>query len=517
MPKLTGASPDWISGVCRKFAAATNWPLHFTAVASDDGDQVEARLKSDSDCAWLRAIEDGTHRVGFLHLSLPDREEQDRSFLTVCELAEITADLLARTLSASRSLESRTNEVTTLVEIGLSLPNEKDLIGALNKLLRAAVQLTSFRSSCFYLLDPSAQRLNLRAVSQIEPHQIPVRNRQLSRQPPDLEALSLGRVVLQSDPATRSVLWLPDGMSTGVCVAVQSDSGPLGTLWVYDRRRKDPNDREMHVLHSIAAQIATLLERVVLLRESAVKHRLQQDLRVASESQSQDLIGGLPETCGFEAAAVCSSRHEIGGDMCELVSVSPHRTVIVVGDASGDSIPAAIVMSAVRGALRALCVDCSDSLIESDRVVERINRALYTITPSHQFMSLLYGLYDARTRQFTYTNAGHPGPLLMRGEEMMTLKSHGMLLGVTDDATYEKSVLQLEHNDLLVAFSDGVSEAMNHGRKMFRSDGIATVLRRIALLDAPRILQGIWSELELHVDGGSEPDDRTLLVMRVRD
>lgn len=517
MLKLSSAPPDWITNVCRQFSAATNWPLNFTAVNGDDADVLESRLRNDSECAWVHPVEDGNQRVGYLHLSLPAAEEQDRSYPAVCNLAELAGDLLTRVLTSSRSLESRTNEVATLVEIGLSVPNEKDLFGALNQLLRAAVQLTGFRASCFYLLDPSAKRLNLRAVCQIETHQVPVRCRLLSRQPPDLEALSRGRVHLLGDPATRSVLWLPEGHSTAVCVAVESDSGPLGTLWVFDRRKRDPNDREIHVLHSIAAQIASVLERVVLLRESAVKHRLQRDLQVASESQTQDFIAGLPETCGIEASAICTSRHEIGGDLCELVSVGPWRTVVAVGDASGDSIPAALVMSAVRGALRALCIDRDADLLRSDEIVERINRALYSITPSHQFMSLLYGVYDAKLKTFTYTNAGHPGPLLLRGDEIVTLKSHGMLLGVTEDACYENSTLVLAAGDLLVAFSDGVSEAMNHGRKMFRSDGIGAAVRRLANQSCEGILQGIWSELETHVNGGSEPDDRTLLVMRIRD
>jgi len=515
MPTLALPATDWIAETCRRFSTASGWRLSYTPVADASADVLEARMRSDAECCWFRAVEDGQQRVGFLHLQLPENAGHDRAFTTVCDMAEMTADLIDHALSTAKALESRTNEVSTLVEIGLSVPNEKDLVGALNQLLRAAVQLTGFRSACFFLLEPSAQRLNLRIVSHLELDQVPFRTRQLAQQPPDLGALSRGRILLQSDPTSSAGNWLPDGMATGICVAVQSEAGPLGTLWVYDRRRREPTDREVHVLESIAAQVATVLERVVLLRESAVQHRLQRDLRVASECQPQDIASRLPNNCGFQAAAICTSRHEIGGDLCELIPVGRRQTVVAVGDASGDSIPAALVMSAVRGALRSLSIDPAANLSRTDQIVERINQALHSITPPHQFMSLFYGVIDAEAKSFTYTNAGHPTPLFIHAGQLLTLKSHGMLLGVTDDAIYERSVLPLAAGDVLVAFSDGVSEAMNLGRKMFRSDGIATVVKRRATESPAEILNAIWEELESHLAGSGDADDRTLLVMRI--
>ena len=164
-----------------------------------------------------------------------------------------------------------------------------------------------------------------------------------------------------------------------------------------------------------------------------------------------------------------------------------------------------------------MSINPADDVSRTDVIVERINRALYSITPPHQFMSLLYGVIDAEARTFTYTNAGHPAPLFVRAAQIQTLKSHGMLLGVISDATYERSVLDLAAGDVLVAFSDGVSEAMNLGRRMFRSDGIASALQRHDAEPAATILQAIWSELETHLLGGGEPDDRTLLVVRMQE
>jgi sigma-B regulation protein RsbU (phosphoserine phosphatase) len=506
---------EWIQGICCRFSASTGWPLEYTHVESGESSEFESSLRNNEDCCWSCEVHDGHQRTGFLHIELPKNKNADRSFQAVCELAEIVSQLFNRILSATRSLETRTQEVSTLVDIGLSIPNEADLVDSLNQLLRAAVQLTGFRAAGFFLLDPSRNQLKLRAVHQLQRQQIPCPDRDLRNSPPDLEALTRGRVLLQHDGSSKISDWLPADTFTALCMAVQSDAGPIGTLWVFDRRRRTPSDRESHVLESIAAQIAAVLERIVMLKESATQHRLQQDLQVASESQTHDILSQLPDDVGFDAAAVCTNRYELGGDLCELIPLDSHRTVVVIGDASGDSVPAAIVMSAVRGAIWALTESHADDAIQTDRVMLRINRALHSITPAHQFMSLLYGVLDTNTNSFTYTNAGHPTPIFVHNRQVSTLQSHGMLIGVIPNAEYERSSLNLAAGDLLILFSDGVSEAMNHRRTMFRADGIIDAVKHQHQSSSQEALESIWSKLEAHRANGSEPDDRTLLVIKI--
>jgi len=168
-----------------------------------------------------------------------------------------------------------------------------------------------------------------------------------------------------------------------------------------------------------------------------------------------------------------------------------------------------------RAAVRALGLD-PRTILPADGVLERVNRALYSITPAHQFMSLLYGVIDTRQKLFTYSNAGHPSPVLMREGGAIMLESHGMLLGVVPDATYGASAMPISSGDTLIAFTDGVSEAMNGKRKMFRSDGIIEVIQANNGASPQVILEAIWSQLESHLDGGKGHDDRSLMVVRVQ-
>ena len=502
---------DWIEGICRQFSEITSWPLKFHP-ATDGGAIKDAN--SDFECCWQSDIHDGQDRVGQLRIDLPEDATIDRSFLTISKLADLYGHLIGRLSAANHTLDSRTRDVSTLVDIGLTIPNEDDLLDALKQLLRASVQLTDFRSAGFFLLDAYSEELNLRVVHHLDVQQIPRSHRQLGDEPPDLKALTSGPIVLHRAESMQDAIWLPQGAATGLCVAVESEEGPIGTLWAFDRRHRQPSNREAHVLESLGAQIASVLERVVLLRESQVQNRIQRELDSVSEIQERIETKPTLSFNGFHAASRCVSRYEIGGDLCEFVALDDRRTAIAIGDASGDGIPAAIVMTAVRGALRVLLAADVEEVLQTHRVVENINRALHGITPAHQFMTFLFAVLDAESRTLTYTNAGHPIPILAQSGEISQLDSHGMLLGVVDDSTYSRSTLQLHSGDLLVLFSDGIIEAMNQERQMFRDDGIIHALKPRLNAAVDEVFEAIWTDCESHSAGG-DPDDRTLVVIRV--
>ncbi len=490
--------------------------MQYTPVQPDEAAVVETRLRDDPNCCWFSRIEDDEEPIGYLHVGLPRDSDVDPVFPAVTELAEIFRQFLSRLCVADRSLESRTEEVSTLVDIGLSIPNDANLLGSLNQLLRAAVQLTGFRAAAFFLLNPSTNELSLRALHHLETEQIPFARRKLTEDPPDLEALTKGKILLRRHGSPEQARWLPQGASTGLCVAVQSEMGPIGSLWAFDRRGSTPTGHDSRVLESIAAQIAAVLERLVLLKESETSDRLRRDLQIASESQTADILREVPGNAKFDAAAVCTSRFEVGGDLCELIPIDEHRILVAVGDASGDSVPAALIMSAVQGSIRSIPVKVVDDCVRTDLVVHQINQVLHSITPPYQFMSLLYGVLDTLAGTFTYTNAGHPAPLLVQAGRTSVLESHGMLLGVVDDASYDQSVIHLSSGDILVAFTDGISEALNRAKQLFRVEGIVSAMRGRSSGSAEGVLQAIWQELESHSAGGRESDDQTLLVIRIK-
>ena len=524
MHTLAPATSRWIESACRRFAAATGWRLEYVPEPLASGDEWRW---SGAD-TWSAAIQDGQRRAGRLQLERGDGEHSDRSWQAICELGELAAELINRATIAAAELHSRTHEVSTLIDIGMALAGETNLFRALSQLLRGAVQLTGFHSSAFFLLNPGSNRLTLRAWHNIEPDAVPFRERRLDDDPPDLAALGQGLVWITRDSAGGENDWLPDGVATACGLVVQTAEGPMGTLWAYDRRRRVRREADLQVLGSIAAQIATVLERLVLRTESAAGHRLRQDVRLASEYQHHTAETGLPPAnLPFEIATLCASRYELGGDLCEVLPLSPTQTLIAVGDASGDSVPAAMLMAGVRGALRALVGGPSSELRRTDALMTELNRTVCGMTPAHQFMSLWLGVVDSSRGTLTHTNAGHPSPVVLRGCQAQHpraaetaggavehLESHGMLLGVLAEATYGRSTIKLAPADALIAFSDGVTEAMDADRRLFGTPRVIRAAQAANANTAAAMLQSIRAAVERHIAWGGQPDDRTLLVLR---
>jgi sigma-B regulation protein RsbU (phosphoserine phosphatase) len=508
MTAIAATNQDLTVELCRQFTDLVGWPLQFTT-AQRAFESQQDQLERDPDCRWIAAIGDGTRPTGFLHLR--EAEDPTRSdYAEAVELAETLARLLGRMTEATAQLAARNKDVSTLLNLGLAIPGQDDLAFALSQLLKAATHLTGSRSAAFFLLDSSVSRLKLRALYQLVRDDVPFAERELEISKPDLRALADAPVVLRTEAPGGHPLF-PAAMRRAMVVSVQSEHVPFGTLWVYDRRAKDYTQRDMHVLQSIAAHVAAVLDRSALLEGDEVQARLCRDVRAASESHNDSNLQNLPLDPRFELAARCTSCYELGGDLCEVIPLSGDRTALAVGDASGNSIPAAMIMSAVRGALLTHPVDES----EVAYLLAKVNRGLCQIARSHQFMSLCYGIYDAENWRFTYCNAGHPMPLLVRDGQISTLDSHGLLLGVLDDVVYPQSTLQLDRGDVLVFYSDGISEAHGDNHQLFRSEGIAETVRHAGQSTAQELLDSIWDRVDHHIGEGKEGDDRTLLILKV--
>jgi len=515
MSIMTANAMEWIQNTCRHFTIATGWPLDFIPANSDRKDTLLQSLEQDPRCCWFTQLKARPDQSGFLRLYKPEDTAANTSLTQARELAHLVSQMFSHVAIETESAQTQVAEMEALVDAATMLPDGKDLPKALTQLLRVAIQLTGFRAAAFYLLAPNSQELHLRIVHRLETSAVPYPVRNLSEMPPDLHALKQGHLTLQGDVYPEDRPWLPDELQTGVCVSVETNEGPIGTLWAFHHSDWKPRQRDARVLESISTQLAMVLERAVLLSENESSHRLQQEMKVASESQllvTENTMQSLP---GLEIASLCTSRQAVGGDLCEVIRLDDHQLLISVGDASGDSVPAALIRAAVQGALRTMTNTISSTnQICTAEIMRHINRVLYGITPAYQFMSLFLGVLDKRNNNLLYTNAGHPVPLLHHNGEFATLDSHGMLLGVMLEATYEQSVLPLSTGDLLTLYSDGISEARNIERELFRSQGIMEAVSKSADLSAKQILQQIWDDMEQFSAGRNDSDDRTLLVIR---
>jgi len=259
-----------------------------------------------------------------------------------------------------------------------------------------------------------------------------------------------------------------------------------------------------------------------LIRESKQKERLESELEFAREVQSQLFPSRVPRLRSLELAGICNPARTVSGDYYDFVWIDSERIALAIGDIAGKGISAALLMASIQSSLRAQLIHGNggsslrpgNSPVSTAELVTLLNRQLYENTSTERFASLCCAIYDDHTGNIVYTNAGHPPPILVRKGTVTRLQVSGMVLGVLPDNQYECDALALEAGDLLVAFTDGITEPENEYGEEFGEKRLADLLihnARKPLGDLAAIITqsvGEWSR-------SPEPhDDMTLLMAR---
>lgn len=481
--------------------------------------RLEQRLTNALGKAVVLGTADEARQQGRLFIPVDRGDAQNRGFVTESlpaaerELLGILGESLERWSDAERELVAHRLKTRSQVPFRQQPSENRELASSLEYLLRVAAQLGRFWTAALFLIDSESDRLRPRALYHLKPGQIPRCERPLSEESPDVAALDLGGLTVSR--SGDGVEWLPTEASLGICVPVKSQSGAIGTLWCYERRHRLVTMQDIELLRSIGDQIAELLEQAAVARELHEHQHLQRELKYAGRMPSSARYRIDPGECRTLDLAVRSDGvREVSGDWCEVRHLKDDRVLMVVGDAVGHSIPAAMVMSAARGALHALLTESTVDLT-TGKIMGSINRALHSVTRSEQFLTAIIAIYDPGRQELTYTNAGHPLPYLLRNGQAIPGEAHGLLLGVQADATYEATTITLLPGDVLLLLTDGVTEAMNGERKIYRGEGVLNSLGDWQPLSAEDIAGRIWRGLRDHLRGGRQQDDRTLLVLRV--
>jgi len=275
---------------------------------------------------------------------------------------------------------------------------------------------------------------------------------------------------------------------------------------------EDYDVEELQILNSLAPQIAVAVENLHLLEENVGKKRLEEELALARRTQENLLPHQVPVCPGLEVEAVCRFCLEVAGDYYDVIPLSDGRTALAVADVSGKGAAAALLMANLQASLR-MGVRVSEQL---DSVVAGINDLICQNTQPEQFITFFVGIFDPTTSTFAYVNAGHNSPILIRahgpGE---LLRNGGLILGVMPGMTYQMGTVQIAPNDLLLLYTDGVSEAMDQAELLFGEQRIQQLLERDRDLPLRTILENLEASVVAHHGGATFDDDFTLLVARV--
>jgi serine phosphatase RsbU (regulator of sigma subunit) len=288
-------------------------------------------------------------------------------------------------------------------------------------------------------------------------------------------------------------------------------AGFLALSWREGRDELKPED--LGLLVSVASQAALVDDNLRLLEENYEKKRLEEELAMARRVQEGLLPKHLPGTPGLEVAARCRFCLEVAGDYYDVVALEGDRTMLAVGDVSGKGAAAALIMANLRASLRTI----SGVRVGIGEVVGQLNDVMCCDTQSDQFITLFVCLYDPGTRTLSYVNAGHNAPRVIRAAgQVEDLDRRGLLLGVQPGVVYPVGTVTLEPGDTVLAFTDGVSEAMNAADEEFGEERIVTTALPLTDYPLETLLDRVEQTVLKHTGRADFQDDFTLVAARIR-
>lgn len=253
-----------------------------------------------------------------------------------------------------------------------------------------------------------------------------------------------------------------------------------------------------------------------LVESPGERHIRALELKSAGEVQQCLMPQSSARLAGLDCAGISQPARGVTGDYYDFIPLPDQRVAIVLGDVCGKGIPAAILMAALRGYLHGATAEGQS---DPQSLVEAMSQHLHRSAPASRFATMFYGVYDAKTRTLEYVTAGHQPPLLLReGTDRprpLPLDHGGVALGIMPDAEYLSARVQLEPGDLLVAFTDGMTEAMDAAGEEWGEDRLVDALEAVRPSAVGLIAERVLAAATDFTGGGPQHDDMTMVAVRV--
>lgn len=303
-------------------------------------------------------------------------------------------------------------------------------------------------------------------------------------------------------------------MGIEVIVPMQIQGKTKGLIILGKRiNNMDYTDADIEFIFSVGSLAIISLENRRLFKEELEKQKLEEELDLAREIQKNLFPQSIPTFNSFDIAAVNVSSKQVGGDYYDIIKINDKECYIAIADVSGKGVPASLLMANIQAFLQVICTH-NIPLTEATGL---INDLICKNTSDGKFITFFWGTLDDDAKVLDYVNAGHNPPLLLRNGEITKLNVGGMILGVMKtDIPYRYESINLQKDDIVVMFTDGISEAMNRTGEEFSDDRLENIVKNISDKSAKEIVNIIQSEVQSFIKGAPQSDDITLMVIKVK-
>jgi sigma-B regulation protein RsbU (phosphoserine phosphatase) len=300
-------------------------------------------------------------------------------------------------------------------------------------------------------------------------------------------------------------------MRSLLCVPLRLKGRMIGVLSVFNKRGSEGfSENDQRLLAIIGAQSAQVIENARLYEEEKSLQKIQQEVQMARDIQTRLLPKAPPVVPGFDIAGKSVSAQNVGGDYFDFLEFRDGRLGLCLADVSGKGISASLLMANVQATVRGQSVLGNSAA----QCLHNSNLQLYQSTDTDKYVTLFYGVLDAAKREMQYSNAGHNPPLLIKNGQTTLLNVGGPVLGILPEAAFEEATISFDPGDLLLIYSDGYSEAMNHAFEEFGEDRLLAIAKQHANAPAAELIARIGEDVRKHCAGAAQTDDMTMIAVR---
>ena len=270
---------------------------------------------------------------------------------------------------------------------------------------------------------------------------------------------------------------------------------------------------DVEYIYSVGNLAIISLENNRLFLEALEKQKMEEDLLIARDIQRNLLPLTLPEFEMYDIAALNVSSKQVGGDYYDVISIDDEKFYIAIADVAGKGVPASLMMANIQAFLQVIC----RQNMKIEEATSMINDLVTANSSEGRFITFFWGYINIKTNTLTYVNAGHNPPYLIRGNEIIKLNVGGMIFGVMKTfVPYIFEEVKLQKDDVLILYTDGVSEALNLNFEEYSVERLEKKAKELIHKSASEILNGIKEDVQIFTQGNLQSDDITMIVLKVR-
>ncbi|MCG8608466.1 SpoIIE family protein phosphatase [bacterium] len=299
-----------------------------------------------------------------------------------------------------------------------------------------------------------------------------------------------------------------------LCVPIRYKARIIGILMVTNKKTFDPfNENDLRLLSIIAAQSGQLIRNSQLQQEALEKKRMEHELSMARKIQLNLLPKTTPESEALEIASYFNPADEVGGDYYDYFQMADNKIGIVLADVSGHGASSALIMTMAKGVLHSI----AHQFKRPCEILTEMNKILDPIIPREMFVTIIFLCFDLANKVLTYSNGGH-NPLLLYESETKNcelLELPGPALGLTNLSVYQEKELKLNAGNLVLIYTDGVTEAFNTQGEMFQESRLLESIKNVAEESTDSIVEHVRKDLDAFTGQAAQSDDVAMIAVKM--